>query len=704
MADYAQSINSNDFLYQRKVYFTNPYVVFKASLVVKLTLTNDNFNFDLSQDDGSDFRLVDGVATLRMWKVHWSKTDRHAVLFFKLQNVGGGASVSYKAYWGNKTISANSEPETLDVLFYEDFNNSPLDSSKWEGSIANGVSTYGYLLKYGSSFRVTTKGSPLEGKSSWTIEAGLYCDWDTDGAWAISDYAMVFEFRGTENDMVVNVMSNTSIEHQIIQPGGETYEYSDKTHGGLEGRSQNDVFISYYEPNDTLEIRFLNRKTFGDVSHVISRKVEGDTRPTKLKIGGAVHIEAPKPSYIDWLVIREGSDTGLGELDGNELYIPYENVPHQTQDYKKYGPDITNAMCHHESTFGGDPYLLSNNIHDDDLNVWVSGIDAVTVLGGISLTIDMMGQSKTSVVDRSFKHYDSGHEYYYNASKLSDLNLDRLGRDFWHCKATSGWAAIRFPESRTIGSFKIKFNEAGGTGPKNYIFLGSNFYPGTYMELSKELDSGTFNNTLEWQSRKIKVPTRFKYYILDIKDTYGNGDIRLQEWRMSDAIGNDTLVYPVQLRLHPGTYGSYMDNFPKEIMFEGSLDGVNWVTLIPWVYTYTPYVEHYKGYEHWQRYSFVNIQGFWLFRLRCQGNWGASNGRIIIGGWSIHELAEEAYTYRILGGTSNKIQQIWAQEGTVFGDSHKMFYVANEKINTIIEGATLSTKDLPDYYEDFNVV
>jgi len=704
MADYAPYINPNDFLYQRKVYFTNPYNVFKGSLVVKLVLDSDNFNFDLSQTDGSDFRLVDGVATLRMWKAHWSKTDRHAVLFFKLQDVGGGVSVSYNAYWGNKTISANSEPETLGVLFYEDFNSSPLDSSKWEGDIANGVSTYGYFLKFGwgADNQFTTKVSPLQGKTSWTVEAGLYCNWDTNGGWDSTDYAMKFEFRGTENNMVVNVMHNNRIEHQIIQPGGDTYQYSDKTHGGLEGRSQNDVFISYYEPNDELEVRFLNRKTFGDVSRVIGRKVEGDTRPTKLRIGSYHWDDGAYPSYINWLIIRDYGDVTLSDLDGSELYIPYENILHQTQDYREYGPDITSTLYEHESSFGGDPYLLSNGIHDADLNVWVSDSDAVTE-SEIDLIIHT-GWTTDNVVKRLFKHYDSGHEYYYNASKLSDLNLDRMGRDFWHCTTTSGWAAIKFPEPRTIGSFRVKFNEEVGAEPKNYIFSGSNFYPGAYINLSKELDNGTFDNVLDWQSRKVKISGQFKYYILDIKDTYGGENIRLQEWRMFDDLGNNKLVYPAQLRLHPATYGSYMDNFPKEIMFEGAIDGVNWVTLIPWVYTYTPYVEHYNGYEYWQRYSFNNTEGYWSFRLRCRGNWGASDGKIIIGEWAIHELEEEAYTYRILGGTSNNIQQIWAQEATGLEDMHNLFYVANEELNHVVNNKRVITKELPKFYEDFNVV
>jgi hypothetical protein len=701
MADYAPGINPLDFLYTRNVYFTNPYSTFQRSMVVKLILNSDNFNFDLPQSDGDDFRLVDGVDTLRMWKAHWSKDAEHAVLFFKLQDIGGGTTGSFKAYWGNSTMAGNSEPETLGVLFYEDFNSIPLSSSKWSGSRSNGLTGYGYLLS--STFNTIT--NPLEGMTSWTVEAGLYGNWDTNAGYDAGDRTTGFGFTGTENNMVVNIMHNERIEHQIVQPGGGTYQYSIKTNGGMEGRSQNDAFITYFEPEDQLKVKFQNRNNFIDVTHAIRRKVEGDTRPTNVNIyprQSSSGADGAYPSYINWFIIREYDDQSLGDLDGRDLYIPYETVHHQVQDYREYGPDITNTVYEHESSFGGDPYMLSNNQHDADTNVWVSDPDA-TAEPYISATINM-GWTNDQLVSRAYKHYDSDHIYYYNASKLSDQDTDRMSRNYWHCTTTSGWAAIKFPFSKNIGALRVKFNEDSGTGPKNYAFYGSNFYPGTLFHLARKLDEGVFSDVLDWQSRKIKGTGNFKYFILDVPTTYGDENIKLQEWRMFDNIGENERHYPSQLRLNPGIYGDYMENFPKEIMLEGSIDNTTWTTLIPWTYTATPYVQHYTGYGYWQRYSFINTKGYWSFRLNCRGNWGAPDGRIIVGEWELRELASESYTYRVLGGATNNIQQIWAQEGTAIDDTHNMMYVANEKISTVIQGFTANTKDLPDYYEDFNVV
>jgi hypothetical protein len=171
-----------------------------------------------------------------------------------------------------------------------------------------------------------------------------------------------------------------------------------------------------------------------------------------------------------------------------------------------------------------------------------------------------------------------------------------------------------------------------------------------------------------------------------------------------DSLGQIERKYPSQLRLHPAMYSNWQYNFPKEIMLQGSLDSINWVTLIPWTHTYTPFIQYYEDYGYWQRYSFSNILGFWSFRLLCRGNWEAEDNRIIIGEWSLHELEEEYYTYRILDGTTNNIQQIWATDGCSLDAKYGIIFMANDKMNRVSNGKLVNSSNLPAYYEDFNVV
>ncbi|MCK4529512.1 hypothetical protein KAW18_19280, partial [candidate division WOR-3 bacterium] len=154
----------------------------------------------------------------------------------------------------------------------------------------------------------------------------------------------------------------------------------------------------------------------------------------------------------------------------------------------------------------------------------------------------------------------------------------------------------------------------------------------------------------------------------------------------------------------PADFGGLEDNYPKQISLEGSNDTLNWETVLPWTNTYTPYISHNALYGKWQRYSFTNIKGYWHYRLSCKDNWGATDGRIIIGGWEMCELVEEANIYRILGGETNNIKQIWASDSCGFEDEYGLIYIANEKLNIVQGSKLVEEKDISELYDDINVV
>jgi hypothetical protein len=173
---------------------------------------------------------------------------------------------------------------------------------------------------------------------------------------------------------------------------------------------------------------------------------------------------------------------------------------------------------------------------------------------------------------------------------------------------------------------------------------------------------------------------------------------------MYSYIGSDKPKYISQLRLHPADFGGLEDNFPKQISVEGSNDILNWETVLPWTNTYTPYISHNASYGKWQRYSFTNIKGYGYYRLACKDNWGAIDGRIIIGGWEMCELVEEANIHRILGGETNNIKQIWATDNCGFEDENGLVYIANEKLSIVQHSELIEEKDISEFYDDINVV
>ncbi|MCK4528527.1 hypothetical protein KAW18_14240, partial [candidate division WOR-3 bacterium] len=96
--------------------------------------------------------------------------------------------------------------------------------------------------------------------------------------------------------------------------------------------------------------------------------------------------------------------------------------------------------------------------------------------------------------------------------------------------------------------------------------------------------------------------------------------------------------------------------------------------------------------------------GYWHYRLACKDNWGASDGRIIIGEWEMCELAEEANIYRILGGETNDIKQIWVSDNCGFEDEYGLIYVANEKLNVVQRTKLVEEKNISEFYDDVNVI
>lgn len=701
MADYAELINIHDYIYRRSVYYTNQSMSFERSITVKLVLNKDNFNFDLAKSDGSDFRLISsssGYMALNMWIAYWNSDTCYAVIFFKLVNVGSGSSITLTACWGNTAAVTISDPDSVEILFSEQFSSTPLNNAKWSGRISDIISAYGYRISYGD---IASIASPLQGLNDWVIEIGLYADFDENAVNAYTSRSMGVGLSGTENDFDINVLQIDKIISNASAPGGITYSPYTKPFGGLEGYSYNELRVSYIESIDQVTVSLKNRRTFPDIEYTIQREVEGDTRPNNIIIYGRQSDSyniGGSPVYISWLSLRNGNSFSYSDLDGRDLYIPYETVYHEPQDFKVYSNTICTLQYRHESSFGGNPYTLSDSGYDSDANIWVSNALA-TNEDTVYVTIHTAWGA--DLTNRELVHYDSGHTYHYNASRLSD---DAAGSTYWKCTTSSGWAAITFESPIIIGTVRVKNTTVSGANASVYEIYGSNYSPVSYIDKAVKLSDGILPQTGEWQSFILTNHNLYRYYIFNVKSTYGELPIELQEWEMMGSIKDSRKKYVSQLRLHPPLNAEYTSMFPKEVSLQGSNDGSEWQTIMPWRKTYTPFVQHLSSNGYWQHYSFYNVTGYWSFRLLCRGNWGNIDGKISIGEWSLNELLSESYTLRILPGTSNNFQQVWATEGCGIDDSHGIIFASNDKFNRLSVNSVISTEDIPEGYTDFNIV
>jgi len=349
---------------------------------------------------------------------------------------------------------------------------------------------------------------------------------------------------------------------------------------------------------------------------------------------------------------------------------------------------------YHHSDIGGDPYKLSDNGTTNITRVWEG--TGGTVSG--TLLIDF-GRSSTNLVDVTYVHYDSAHKKYFGAAKLSDSDEDVNDNTYWDVETTtSGWACINFGNKKSVGCLAVKaVPESLGSMVKNFIFKGSNEEPRDSSSLWVTLYTGTFYQVAGWQVVYFSNNQKYQYYKLEVIDTYG-GNVKLQEWGMYEHGGTLGKKRILQLRLHPIAFDSKEHRYPKRIGFYASNDGYSWLTLVSGTSTYTPYYDSLYG--RWQRYTFNNDSSYWMYKLEVEDNWESSTTGLGIAEWEMVEAASEAYTYRILEGTTNNCSNIWSGEDYYF-DGGK-FYVINEVLNAVYNDEQAGAKVIEDSI-DLNV-
>lgn len=682
-------IETSRYIYNRILKYTNLIGEDKHDLVVRLVLNNSNFNFSLADSKGNDFRITlypDGSGLLSMWVAHWDATRKHAVVFFKIPFIKSGETINLFAFWGNVNAVKMSYPEDMGFIFYEDFLSSTLNTNKWDYNFSGFFNEYGFRIGTSSSHYIRTKTNPLNGLNDWTVEFGLYLSGDPG-----TNYANQFRVFGDENPFLIQ-FSKYMLRHAITSDDNSTTDTITCDFCGYEPNSYQSVYISYYEPEDSVFVNLNNRSVYPDAEHKIPRKVEGNTRLLNVQLS---YVSAT--TFINWMVVRH-YDPYYDLIDTSGLYVPHETSDHQSIDLRTYGEDITSVLYLHVSDHGGNPYNLSVKSNSSMSDVWLSN-NGVSSLNAVPVYISF--DKSDNLVSRSYVHFNSSQVGFYNASKLSDNDDSSDGYTYWHAPTTSGWAAIDFSAGtkKVIGCLMVKSEEENGNNMgKDFVFYGCNYSPRTNRGKWSKLCNGTFHKTGLWQSVNFKNYNSYRYYILDITSSYG-ASIKIAEWKMFERLPAAFNSPIRQIRLHPIKFNDLDYCFPKYITFQGSNDMIVWEDVIPKMMTFSPFIRHYVEYGYWQRYSFFTRKIFSNYRLVCSGNWGDSLGRIGIGGWSMHNLYREELTHTILCGTSNNIQQIWADSDCRFEDIYRFIYISNDSLNYVVKDYLTDCSDL-DLYTD----
>jgi len=564
-------------------------------------------------------------------------------------------------------------------------------NSKW---IYGGVvSISDSKLRIYTNGYIEAQGTPLSGLVNWIVEEGIYVN--SGGS---SDYTTHrWRFYGTENNFGYDYYIEGGNDRRSNVLNSSNWVNYTGDQKGLESDSYSENFIAYHEPTDKVHQSMKNRNSYVDYEDSIERQVYGDTRVTYFRIYGREDSSAPYTD-IDWVIIREFTVTDPYNFDTSDLLVPWEQIDHQTIDYTQYDSDLTSINYYHYSSFGGDPYKLSDNDYNTSDDCWFS--DSNTVVSGIDLIIDF-ARSADNLVSTNYLHYDSGHVGWKNASKLSDSDTDVWGNDYFQSTSTSGYVCIDFGDDRIdVGCLSVKARTVAGGMIKNFNFKGlySNFRTAEDSDW-ETLYTGTFNNTLNWQPIYFYNDRRFRYYKLEIIDTYGSENASLQEWEMYKY--NDFREKKVisQVRLRPVVFDSNEVYFPKQITIKGSNGLDEWDTIMSTANTYTPFYDYVWG--RWQRYSFENINSYYSYKVTCSGNWNGNVDKMGISEWEMVEKVSEIHTHRILSGDSDNYNNIWALNNTTFDNGH--VFITNEGVNIVCNDELVSYTTISGIIEDINV-
>lgn len=702
MADYSSDIDTDLYEYRQPVYITEPTGERQTFIPLKLNLNSSNFNFDLSRSDGLDFRLAErsnGTGVFQMWIAYWDDTKNLATLWFKIPEILAGEVKTLYAYWGYENDTGISDLDDLltgNSVFHfgDDFDTPSLDTSKWTTS--NGSWSIGgskiYLWE-GAWIRTYTGAISTSPPVNWMVEEGIV---GVGSPTSTSVAAHRYRFYGGENVLGINYYweGSTDRRHDFIYAA--TYSTYNGTNKGLQIGSYSQNYLGYYEPTDRVYQGMANRDSYSDYDDSWERKVNRNTEVTNFRI----YSEAGSTANgigMDWVIVRDYNPNAEPVVDYSELYVQHEYIGHQLLDFTEYQSDATSVDFHHLSDMGGDPYRMSDNITNSVSNIFVS--DTGTTEG--DLIIDF-GRGRYSATDVDYIHFnDEDTVEYYNASKLSDLDEDVHSRDYWQTTTTSGWAAIQFPSIKDVTCLSMRA-VPGNTSrmAKNFKFYGSQSDPrfsgwDDKVLIYEDQARATEDDQAFYFSTGL---TLYEYYILEVLDTHG-GNIAIQEWGMYESISDLGKKSISQLRLHPAAFDSNEYFFPKQIEFYGSNDGFNWDTLVSLTDTPTPFTDY--TYGRWSRYSFTNIKTYYQYKLTCHDNWNASTSQMKIAEWEMVERTDEIYNIRILAGSTNNINNIWADPNTTI--SSGTLYIANEELSTVEYEKLIEYATVSGAVADFNV-
>ena len=120
---------------------------------VRIELNSSNFDFSLSNADGSDIRVTadDGETLLNHYIERWDGTNKQATIWVKVPNIPANGKVTLYLYYGNPSATDQSDPSSV-FDFFDGF-------ETWEGWVQHGNGVVSQSSDYAYSGQYSAKKS-----------------------------------------------------------------------------------------------------------------------------------------------------------------------------------------------------------------------------------------------------------------------------------------------------------------------------------------------------------------------------------------------------------------------------------------------------------------------------------------------------------------------------------------------------------------
>ena len=131
---------TENYKYRTKINILNPLGVYLPGYYqVLIQLNEKNFNYDNAEPDGKDINFYYEADKLPFWIETWNSPETHTSrIWVNITDIPATGKTIY-IYYGNQNVVTSASNGEKTFLFFDDFTDPVLDSTKWSSYLPNNI-------------------------------------------------------------------------------------------------------------------------------------------------------------------------------------------------------------------------------------------------------------------------------------------------------------------------------------------------------------------------------------------------------------------------------------------------------------------------------------------------------------------------------------------------------------------------------------